>query len=102
MICVLATIDLVPGSRDKFLAIFAELAPQVRAEEGCIEYAVMIDLPTNLPVQPPARGDTVVIVEKWASVEALEQHLMQAHMQEFRKATDALRRNLSLQVLEPA
>jgi quinol monooxygenase YgiN len=102
MICVIATIDLVPGSREEFLAVFAELSPKVRAEEGCREYAAMVDLATSLPVQPPARSDTVVVVEKWESVDALEQHLMAPHMQEFRKATEALRRGLSLQVLEPA
>jgi quinol monooxygenase YgiN len=102
MIAVIATIDLQPGVRKEFLTHFAELAPSVRAEEGCIEYAAMVDLPTSFPAQPPERGDTVVVVEKWESIEALETHLMAAHMRRFRQATEGMRRGISLQVLESA
>jgi len=102
MICVLATIEVAPGRRDDFLAAFAVLAPQVRAEPGCLEYGPMVDVETTIPSQGPARDDVAVIVEKWESIEALEAHLMAPHMLEYRKATKELVRNVTLQILRPA
>jgi quinol monooxygenase YgiN len=102
MICVLASIEVASGRRDEFLAVFRQLAPQVRAEAGCIEYAAMVDLPNSVPGQATARPDVVTVVEKWESVAALEAHLMAPHMHQFRKATEQLRRGISLAILEPA
>jgi len=102
MICVLATIEIVEGRRDEFLAIFKELVPKVLAEEGCIEYGPWLDLPTNMGTQPPSRENVVVIVEKWESVEALETHLIAPHMLEYKKAVKDIVKGMSIQVLEPA
>ena len=102
MISVLATITIPEGKRDEFLAIFKDLVPKVLAEDGCVEYGPWVDLPTNINIQPPERKDVVVCVEKWESVEALEAHLMAPHMLEFRKATEALRLDIALQIIEPA
>jgi quinol monooxygenase YgiN len=102
MICVIASIEVADGSREAFLAAFRQLAPKVRAEQGCVEYGPMIDVPTSIPGQPPQRPNVVTIVEKWECVEALETHLMAPHMRDFRKATEAMRRSITLQVLEPA
>ncbi len=102
MICVIATIEVSPGRRAEFLEQFRELLPQVRAEEGCLEYVPMIDLPGALPSQEPARENVVTVVEKWKDVEALEAHLMSPHMAEFRAATEGLRSAVRLQILEPA
>ncbi len=102
MICVIATIEVLPGRREDFLEKFRALVPQVRAEAGCLEYAPMIDLPGALPSQEPARENVVTVVEKWADVEALEAHLMAPHMAEFRAATAGLRTAVRLQILQPA
>ena len=56
MIHVIATIEIAPGMRDDFLAAFAELVPDVRAEQGCIEYGPAIDLATSIGDQPAAAG----------------------------------------------
>jgi quinol monooxygenase YgiN len=102
MICVIATIEVAEGRRDELLAAFRQLVPKVLAEPGCLEYGPMVDLPSIMPAQPPERANVVTVVEKWASVEALETHLMAPHMGEFRKTTEALRVGLSLQILQPA
>jgi quinol monooxygenase YgiN len=102
MLCVLATIDVAEGRRNEFLNVFGQLVPKVRAEEGCLEYGPMIDLETNLPAQPPLRANTVVIVEKWASIDALQTHLMAPHMLDYRKAVKDLVLGMSLQILAPA
>ena len=65
MIHVLATIEVQPGKRDEFLRAFRDLIPEVRAEDGCIEYGAAIDLQTTLPSQPPLRENVVMVIEKW-------------------------------------
>ncbi len=102
MISVLATIELAPGRRDDFLAEFRRIMPLVRQERGCIEYIPMIDLPTSIGAQIPARENVVTIVEKWDSVEALQDHLMAPHMNEYRKAVKGLVVRTELLILEPA
>ncbi len=102
MICVIATIRLNEGCRDEFLAVFQELVPKVLAEQGCIEYAPMVDVPTELPGQAPAEDHVVTVVEKWSSLEALERHLLAPHMVAFRERTKALRCGVALRILTPA
>ena len=102
MIRVIATIEVVKGRRDEFLAVLQELVPKVLAEEGCLEYGPWVDLPTNIPAQPEARHNVVTMVEKWESIQALETHLMAPHMLEFRQATEPLRVGVALRILEPA
>ncbi len=99
MICVIATIELNEGCREEFLAVFRELVPKVLAEEGCVEYVPMIDVPTELPGQPPVEEHVVTVVEKWSSVAALERHLMAPHMGEFREQTQPMRRGVTLRIL---
>lgn len=102
MICVLATIETVAGKRDDVLALFRDLTPQVRAEKGCIEYGPMIDTPSGLPPQGELRPNTLVVVEKWESVQALIDHLNTPHMAEFGRQVADLRVGMTLQVLTPA
>ncbi|MBN1910833.1 MAG: antibiotic biosynthesis monooxygenase [Pirellulales bacterium] len=101
MIHVIATIELAEGRREDFLNEFAQLAPKVRAEEGCIDYGPTVDVETNIPAQGPARADVVTIVERWESLDALEAHLMAPHMLEYRKAVKDMVRGTTLQILEP-
>jgi len=102
MICVIAAIEVVEGKREEFLTLFNKLVPEVRREDGCIEYAPMTDVETNIPAQPPVRVNTVTVVEKWENVDALESHLMAPHMLEYRKAVKDMVIGMQLQVLEPA
>jgi quinol monooxygenase YgiN len=99
MICVIATIETAPGRRDELLKVFEGLVPKVLAEQGCIEYAPMVDLPND---KIPLRENVVTMVEKWESLAALEAHLASPHMAEFRNQTAPLRLSLSLQILQPA
>jgi quinol monooxygenase YgiN len=101
MIHVIATIHTAPGRRDDFLAAFGELVPDVRAEAGCIEYGPAVDLDTAVSSQP-ARANVVTVMEKWASVPALEDHLAAPHMRRYRERVKDLVVGLEIQVLEPA
>ncbi len=102
MICVVATLELSAGRRDDFLEVFRALVPKVLAEQGCLEYGPMVDVPTSLAAQGEVRTDVVTIVEKWESVEALEAHLIVAHMNEFRSQAKEMIRGMTLQILAPA
>jgi len=102
MVHVIATIQLAPGAREKFLDVFRALRPQVLAEDGCLEYVPAVDVPTSIPVQEPVRHDVVTVVEKWASLDALYAHLKAPHMADYRVNVKDYVKGVRLQVLEPA
>lgn len=102
MIHVIATIEIAPGQRDAFLAEFHQIVDAVRAEEGCLEYGPTIDLETSIPAQPDPRADTVTVIEKWETLDALEAHLIAPHMLAYRKRVKALVQQATIHVLQPA
>lgn len=102
MVHVIATVELAPGTRDAFLAEFRRIIPEVHAEAGCIEYGPTIDAVTDLPNQARLGNDRVVVVEKWASVDALKAHAVAAHMQAYRAKVKDYVRAMELRVLSPA
>lgn len=102
MICVIATIEVAEGRRGELLAEFRKIVPKVLEEAGCLEYGPMVDVPTSIAAQPPARDNVVTVVEKWERIEALESHLIAPHMLEYRKAVKEMVAGSRLLVLEPA
>ena len=102
MIHVIATIELIAGKREAFLAEFHKLVPLVRAEVGCLDYGPTIDLPTGLGAQVPIREQVVTIVEKWESLDTLRAHLSAAHMAAYRLRVKDFVAGVQLQVLQPA
>lgn len=102
MIHVIATIETAAGRRDDFLAAFGELVPDVRAEQGCLEYGPVIDLATSIADLPVPRENIVTVIEKWESVEALQKHLDAPHMARFRRTAKDMVLGISIRVLEPA
>lgn len=102
MIVVIATIQIADGRREDFLAEFKSNVPNVLAEDGCIEYAPTIDLPTSIAAQGDPRANVVTVVEKWESLAALEAHLVAPHMQSYRARVKEMVQGASLQILEPA
>ena len=101
MVHVIATIELQPGVRERFLKEFHAVVPQVRAEDGCLEYGAAVDTTTGLAAQPPLRDDVVVVVEKWRDVPALRAHLVADHMTAYRERVKDYVITVQLQVLEP-
>jgi quinol monooxygenase YgiN len=47
---VIATVEIIEGKRDEYLAAFQELVPLVLAEKGCIEYGPFVDIQTAIPI----------------------------------------------------
>jgi quinol monooxygenase YgiN len=102
MIAVIATINLKEGKRDAYLAELRKIIPLVRKEEGNIEYAPYVDVPSGFPVQPPLRPDSAILIEKWESLDALNKHMKAPHMGPYRQATKDILLSMSVQVLSPA
>ncbi|WP_040796977.1 putative quinol monooxygenase [Nocardia higoensis] len=72
-IVIVATIVAKPGREDEVEKVFADAAPAVHAEEGCLLYALH---------KKTGEPGVFVMVEKWASQEALGAHMQSAPMQQ--------------------
>jgi quinol monooxygenase YgiN len=102
MLHVLAIITTKPGMRDAVLEAFRANMPNVHAEEGCLEYLPVIDFPEFGPFQTPIGADSFVVVEKWASPEALNAHAAAPHMKAYAAKIGHLIEKRVIHVLSPA
>lgn len=102
MIQVIAIITAKPGQRDAILEAFRANIAAVRAEAGCIEYAPMVDVDALGKFQALFGPDTFVVLEKWASVDALNAHARTPHMAEYGKKTRDLVASRAIHVVESA
>lgn len=80
MIHVIAIITTKPGQRAAVLEVFKANVPNVLSEHGCIEYEATGDAEPTLGNQTKFGADTFVVIEKWESVEALQDHFKAPHM----------------------
>jgi len=101
MIHVIASIEVKPDSKTKFIDLFKQNIPNVQAEDGCIRYELTEDAASGIPVQIGPRGNVVTVVEAWDSLEALFAHLKAPHMAAYKSATEGMVNGVSLQVLKP-
>ena len=82
-----------PGRVEDGLAAFAKVAVPTHAEEGCLAYALH---------REPADPDRIVLVERWASRAALDEHLATPHLQAFRRdSADIWAEPMIISVLAP-
>ena len=102
MIHVLAKIQLASGKRDEFLAEFHQLVPLVQAESGCVEYGPTVDATTDIAAQKSVGADTVMVIEKWESLDALKSHLQAEHMLGYRQRVRDLVQATTLHILTSA
>ena len=102
MLIVIAVIETVDGRREDFLAEFHRIVPLVRAEAGCIEYAPTVDAETDVEVQQRMGANTVTVVEKWESLDALRAHLKAPHMLEYRPRVKEMVVTTKIHLLEEA
>ena len=101
MIFVIATSELEPGCRDKFIAIVKENIPLVQAEDGCISYTLTGDFDSGLSAQVKTGENVVTFVECWESIDHLKAHLAAPHMNTFREKVQGMRKSSTLKVLTP-
>ena len=102
MIHVIAIITTKPGQRATVLGHFNANVPAVRAEQGCIEYGAAVDLDPALKFQTAFGPDTFVVVEKWASPEALKAHAAAPHMAAYAAKTKDFIASRAIHILQGA
>ena len=102
MIHVVAVITAQPGQRSTLLEAFQANVPAVLAEEGCVEYTATVDA-AGMPASKGSLGaDTFMVIEKWATLAALQAHAVSPHMQAYAAKTKTLVTSRLIHVLEPA
>jgi quinol monooxygenase YgiN len=102
MIHVLAIITAKPGQRDAILQAFRANAPVVKAEDGCIEYGAAVDAENALAFQTKYGPDAFVVIEKWASMDALKAHAAAPHMAAYGAKTKEMIASRVIHILSPA
>ena len=98
---VVAIVTAKPGRRAELLEAFKANVPNVHAEEGCIEYVATVDAEGAGSVQTPFGDDTLVVVEEWASLDALKAHAAAPHMAAYAARTKNLIASRTIHVLSP-
>jgi len=101
MIHLLAIITAKPGMRDAILREFRANIPAVHAEAGCIEYAPAIDAEGIGSIQTALGSDAFVVIEKWASPDALKAHAAAPHMAAYAAKTRDMIASRVIHVLSP-
>jgi quinol monooxygenase YgiN len=102
MIHVVAIITAKPGNRETILEAFRANMPAVHAEAGCIEYGPAIDADGVGSLQTKFGPDTLVVIEKWESLDHLKAHGASPHMAAFAAKTRELIASRVIHVLSPA
>jgi quinol monooxygenase YgiN len=98
---VIAVVTAKPGRRSELLQVFQANVPNVHAEEGCIEYVTTVDAEGTGSIQTGFGADTFVVVEKWASLDALNAHAAAPHMAAYAARSKDLIASRVIHVLAP-
>ena len=77
MIIVEGFVQLATGELDRFRLVATEMLRETRREAGCLAYAFASDLDDP---------NTVRIIERWESEDALAKHFTTPHMAKFNSA----------------
>ena len=102
MIHVITVITAKPGMRDAVLSEFRANMPAVHAEQGCLEYGPAVDADGMGSFQAPFGPDTLVVIEKWESKEALKAHAAAPHMAAYAAKTRDMIASRVIHVLSAA
>ena len=102
MIHVIAVITARPGKREEILRHFRANVPNVHAEKGCIEYGAAVDAENALAFQTKWGADTLLVIEKWESMDALKAHAAAPHMAAYGAKTKELIASRVIHILSPA
>ncbi|NNE83782.1 MAG: antibiotic biosynthesis monooxygenase [Alphaproteobacteria bacterium] len=98
---IVAIITAKPGMRDTLLEAFRANVPAVLVEDGCIEYQATVDAEGVGAFQAKFGDDTFVVVEKWASLEALMAHAASPHMAAYAAKSKDMIAERTIHVLSP-
>ena len=102
MIHVIAIITAKPGQRETILEAARSNIPNVKAEDGCIEYSLATDAEGLGSFQTKFGPDTFVFIEKWSDAAALKAHAAAPHMAAYAAKVKDLIASRVIHVLSPA
>ena len=102
MIHVVAVITTKPGMREDVLKEFRANMPAVHAEDGCIEYGPVIDADGFGSFPTEIGADTFMVIEKWASADALKAHAAAPHMAAYAAKVKDMLASRVIHILQPA
>ena len=102
MVNVIAVLTAKSGMRDAVLDAFKANVPAVLAEDGCIEYGASVDADGIGGFQTKFGDDAIVVIEKWASLDALMAHAVSPHMKEYSKKTKDMVADRAIHITSPA
>jgi len=101
MVQLIVTVKVRHGRAVDYVAAFDAIAATVRLERGCIDYNLYRDS-TDSRFDNEVRPDTVVICERWASIEALQDHTRHsAALERFRRAVKDVKLESTYILLSP-
>lgn len=101
-ITVVAVITAKPGKREELLTLARANLAAVRAETGCIEYGLTVDVDNFGPNQAAYGPDTFAFIEKWKDEDALRMHFTTPHMLAYRDNSMPLIADRKVHVLKSA
>ncbi len=102
MIHVLAIITARPGMRERILEAYRGNVDAVRAEAGCIAYEAVVDAADASAGFAQFGPDSFVVVEQWASMDALRAHAVAPHMKAYASQVKDLTASRAIHVLKGA
>ena len=80
-VVVVAVAKCKDGEAERMRAVMSEVAAASNQEEGCLSYVIHTD---------KNEGNRLVVVERWASQDALDNHFTLPHTQKVAENIDAL------------
>jgi quinol monooxygenase YgiN len=92
MIYVIATIQLKPGALDAVREAALAVRAETLVEDGCMSYEQFSSL---------ANPDKLVVVEQWASREALTAHSKMPHLKVWREASGPYTLSRVIEIVHP-
>ncbi len=100
MLHVIAVIEAKAGKRDAILSAAKNNLSSVRAEDGCIEYGLVVDADFGF-FQTEMGPDTFLVIEKWRDSTALKAHASAPHMISYGQQIKDWIESRTIHVLDP-
>ncbi len=102
MVHLVVSVRVKEGKLKEYVDLLKGVAATVRQEKGCIQYVPTVDLEAGALPQSLDKN-MVVLLEKWESMEALQNHLATPHMAAyFKKEKPLLAQPPVIKVLQEA
>lgn len=100
MLTIIADIQVHSAkNRQIVLDALALIRPVVLAEAGCHGYEPLVDQDTHAPFQTKD-PNSILMLEKWQTVEHLQAHLNAPHMLDYREKVKDYVRDVKIRILE--